>query len=237
MDEGKILLFNLSDGVLGEQTSQLLGQLIVSKIQMAVMSRVDTPAAARRPFYLYLDEFQTFTGVAETSYEKILSRARKYNLGLTLAHQQTGQLSNRLIQEILGNVSTIISFNVSSADAGKLSKEFLIDLGSEAQHIPADFLQTLKVGEAWGKIGKTVFPFKTWLADQRPDMIRAKEVIERSRMNYGSPASNDGVRPRKAQLIEKPAQNDPVKQPVLDVAPVLEVPKDDEPVIDPSKVF
>jgi hypothetical protein len=68
-------------------------------------------------------------------------------------------------------------------------------------------------------------------------MIRAKEVIERSRMNYGSPASNDVVRPRKAQLIEKPVQNDPVKQPVLDVAPVLEVPKDDEPIIDPSKVF
>jgi hypothetical protein len=61
MDEGKILLVNLSDGIIGEQTAQLLGQLIISKIQMAVMSRADTPAAARRPFYLYLDEFQTFT--------------------------------------------------------------------------------------------------------------------------------------------------------------------------------
>jgi hypothetical protein len=94
MDEGKIVLFNLSDGILGEQSSQLLGQIIVSKMQLAAMSRVDTPAAHRRPFYLYLDEFQTFTGVAETSYEKLLSRARKYNLGLVIAHQQTGQISS-----------------------------------------------------------------------------------------------------------------------------------------------
>src|SRR5918997_517016 len=143
MDEGKILLFNLSDGALGEQTSQLLGQLIVSKIQMAGMSRGDTPAAARRPFYLYLDEFQTFTGVAETSYEKILSRARKYLLGLPLAHQQTGQISNSLMQEILGNVSTIIAFSVSSADSTKLCKEFVVDMGVEAQHMPSEELLRL----------------------------------------------------------------------------------------------
>jgi hypothetical protein len=230
MDEGKILLFNLSDGVLGEQTSQLLGQLIVSKIQMAVMSRVDTPAAARRPFYLYLDEFQTFTGVAETSYEKILSRARKYKLGLTLAHQQTGQISNSLMQEILGNVSTIIAFTVSSADATKLCKEFVMDFGVEADHIPDDFLLTLKVGEAFGKIGKTVFPFKTWLADQQPDMFRAQEVIERSRMNYGRPASGE-VQPVKTRISEKPAPNGTTQQ------PGLEVPKDDVPLGNPSQVY
>jgi hypothetical protein len=92
MDEGKILLFNLSDGLIGQQTAELLGQLIVSKLQLAAMSRMDIPKAARRPFYLYMDEFQTFTGVNETSYEKMLSRARKYELCLTLAHQQTGQV-------------------------------------------------------------------------------------------------------------------------------------------------
>jgi len=103
MDNGKILLFNLSDGLLGEQVSQLLGQLIVSKIQMAVMSRFDTPAKSRRPFYLYLDEFQTFTGVNQHSYEKLLSRARKYKLGLVLAHQQTGQLSTELFKLHFGH--------------------------------------------------------------------------------------------------------------------------------------
>jgi hypothetical protein len=77
MDEGKILFFNLSDGILGEQASQLLGQIIVSQFQLAAMSRADIPKAKRRDFYLYLDEFQTFTGVAETSYSAMLSRARK----------------------------------------------------------------------------------------------------------------------------------------------------------------
>ena len=232
MDEGKILLFNLSDGILGEQTSQLLGQLIVAKLQMAVMSRVDTPAAARRPFYLYLDEFQTFTGVAETSYEKMLSRARKYSLGLCLAHQQTGQLSNSLMQEILGNVSTIIAFNVSSADATKLCKEFVMSIGAEADHIPDDFLLTLKVGEAWGKIGKTVFPFKTWLADQQPDMIRAKKVIERSRMTYGRSASANDVRVNGTSRIR-------VQQAQNGTAPALPVPiiPDDDDDINPSQVY
>src|SRR5262249_10827804 len=81
MDEGKILLFNLSDGLLGEQIAQTLGQLIVAKLQLAVWSRVDVPPEKRRPFYLYMDEFQTFTGVSGASYAQILSRARKYNLG------------------------------------------------------------------------------------------------------------------------------------------------------------
>jgi Type IV secretion-system coupling protein DNA-binding domain len=107
MDEGKILLFNLSDGLIGQQTAELLGQLIVSKLQLAAMSRMDIPKAARRPFYLYMDEFQTFTGVNETSYEKMLSRARKYELCLILAHQQTGQIPKLLMREILGNVSTM----------------------------------------------------------------------------------------------------------------------------------
>jgi hypothetical protein len=202
---------------------------------MAVMSRVDTPAAARRPFYLYLDEFQSFTGVAEASYEKILSRARKYNLGLTLAHQQTGQIPNTLLQEVLGNVSTMIAFSVSATDAAKLCREFVVSRGGlEADHIPDDFLLTLKVGEAWGKIGKTVFPFKTWLADQNPDPIRAKEVMERSRMNYGRPANDEARTVRRTpRVIEKQAQNgtSPAK------LTVQEVPVDDDPFLDPSKVF
>ena len=184
MDDGKILLFNLSDGILGEQTSQLLGQLIVSKIQMATMSRADTPSRARVPFYLYLDEFQTFTGVNADSYEKLLSRARKYNLGLILAHQQTGQISQDILRDILGNAATILSFNVSYDDAKKLSHEYILE-GEEQQTIqPEEFLR-LQTGQAIGKIGKTVFHLQTALMDKSPDPIRAKEVIEASRRNYG----------------------------------------------------
>jgi len=122
MDEGKIILFNLSDGILGEAASLLIGQFIVSKFQTATMSRADETKAFRKPFYLYLDEFQNFCGIASKSYEKILSRARKYRLGLILAHQQTGQIPLELMREIFGNVSTMISFQVSQADASKLGK-------------------------------------------------------------------------------------------------------------------
>jgi hypothetical protein len=227
MDEGKILLFNLSDGILGEQTSQLLGQLIISKIQLAVMSRVDTPAAQRRPFYLYLDEFQTFTGVAETSYDKILSRARKYKMSITLAHQQTGQLSNDLMREILGNVSTLITFGVSYNDAVKLANEYVSDsFGS----IPPEELIRLKTGEAWVKIDRNILPLRTYLAPQQPDYRRASQVIMRSRRNYGH--GENGYRwnhrepweisPDIKQIPEKSHDDEPL---------------DDEPPIDPSKVF
>jgi hypothetical protein len=100
MDDGKILLFNLSDGLLGEAASQLIGQFIVSKFQTATMSRANESKIERMPFYLYLDEFQNFCGIASKSYEKLLSRARKYRLGLILAHQQTGQLPLELMREI-----------------------------------------------------------------------------------------------------------------------------------------
>jgi hypothetical protein len=215
MDEGKILLFNLSDGILGEQTSQLLGQLIVSKIQLAVMSRADTPAAARRPFYLYLNEFQTFTGVNESSYEVILSRARKYQLGLVLANQQTHQLSSDLLHAILGNVATLITFNVSHDDAVRLSREYVIAEGGVEYIPPEDFLQ-LKTGEAIAKIGRNVFPLRTYLADKKPDSIRAKEVIERSRINYG--------------MNVKPV----VKEVVVEQATAI---KPGEEAIDPSRIF
>jgi hypothetical protein len=200
MDDGKILLFNLADGLIGEQTAELLGQLIVSKIQLAAMSRMDIPKAARRPFYLYMDEFQTFTGVNETSYEKMLSRARKYELCLILAHQQTGQIPKLLMREILGNVSTLIAFNISHVDATQLTQEYPVDMGREIAYVPVEEFVSLKVGEAWGKIGKSVFPLKTALAPQQPDFTRTKTVIERSRQNYGikshpSPATTNGKKP------------------------------------------
>jgi Type IV secretion-system coupling protein DNA-binding domain len=185
MDEGKILLFNLSDGLIGQQTAELLGQLIVSKIQLAAMSRMDVPKAARRPFYLYMDEFQTFTGVNETSYEKMLSRARKYELCLILAHQQTGQIPKLLMREILGNVSTLIAFNISHVDATIFTQEYPVDMGGKIDYVPVEEFVSLPVGQAWGKIGKSVFPLKTALAPQQPDFTRTKDVIERSRQNYG----------------------------------------------------
>lgn len=185
MDSGKVLLFNLSDGILGEINSQLLGQLIVSKFQTATMSRADLSKGERKPFYLYIDEFQTFTGVATTSYEKILSRARKYRLGLILAHQQTRQIPLELLREIFGNVSTMISFNVSQRDASTLTKEFISDYNGEIIHVPEEAFLDLKVGEAYCKIGRHSFFMSTYLADQYPDLQRARFIVEESRKSYG----------------------------------------------------
>jgi hypothetical protein len=204
MDEGRILLFNLSDGILGEQNSQILGQLVISKFQLAVMSRASQAKHARAPFYLYVDEFQTFTGVSAASYEKMLSRARKYNLRLILAHQQTGQISTGLLKEILGNVSTSICFAVSREDAAKFSKEFVTTYNGEIERIPEEAILRLRVGQAFCKIGQHCFPMHTYLADQHPSQARARFVIERARNNYGrsaiSPAAsrNQPARTREA---------------------------------------
>jgi len=186
MDEGKILLFNLSDGILGQENSQLMGQLVVSKFQQALMSRASIPKKQRRSFTLYIDEFQTFTQAASESYEKILSRARKYKMVLVLAHQQTKQIPDHLLREILGNVGTIISFNVSQFDAQKISKEFIDEnIFGEITKLEPEELLTLETGEAFCKIGKNFFKMKTYLADQYPDFNRAEQVIESSKRNYG----------------------------------------------------
>lgn len=193
MDEGKIAFFNLSDGILGEQTSQLLGQLIVSKFQLAVMGRANMAKKKRRRFYLYIDEFQAFTSTASTSYEKLLSRARKYRLSLTLAHQQTGQIPPGLLKEIFGNVSTMISFVVSREDAKRLSPELISTSGLEVKKVDPDALVALRVGSTYAKIGTTTLPMRTQLVTRSPNWAIKEDAVERSRTNYGTPAQ--GTRP------------------------------------------
>ncbi len=190
MDEGKILLFNLSDGILGEVASQLIGQLIVSKFQTATMSRADTTKTKRKPFYLYLDEFQNFCGLASKSYEKILSRARKYKLGMILAHQQTGQIPLDLLREILGNVSTLVSFNVSQSDAVKISREFISQYDNEILSLPADELLRLPIGQTFCRIGKNTFPMSIPKMTDTPDFSIAEKVISVSRNRYGISREN-----------------------------------------------
>jgi hypothetical protein len=189
MDTGKILLFSLPDGILGEQTAQLLGQLIVSRIQLATLSRMDSARASRRPFYLYLDEFQTFIGVAETSYSKLLSRGRKYAFGLILAHQNTGQITKEILDNILGNVTTMITFGVAYGDAMRLSQQYIMKMGNEMKPLPTEELVSQKVGEAIGRVGQTVFTLSTPLAPQEPDHERAASIIERSAQNYSGIAT------------------------------------------------
>lgn len=122
MDEGKILVVNLSKGLIGEDNAGILGAFLVTKVQLAAMSRSDIPDVKdRRPFYLYVDEFQNF---ATDSFAVILSEARKYGLNLTVANQYISQMTDSVRDAVFGNVGTTISFRVSADDAPILSKQF-----------------------------------------------------------------------------------------------------------------
>ena len=121
MNDGKILLLNLSQGKLGEDNSSLLGAMIITKLQLAAMNRVDLPEEQRRDFYLYVDEFQNF---ATTSFIKILSEARKYRLNLIVANQYMAQVPEDVRAAIFGNIGSLLSFIVGAQDAFYLAKEF-----------------------------------------------------------------------------------------------------------------
>jgi hypothetical protein len=133
MDEGRILLCNLSKGKLGDLNAQLLGMVMVSKLQMSAMSRVDIPEEERRDFYLYVDEFQNFVTESFTS---ILSEARKYRLCLIIAHQYISQITKMsgggkgkqedtsIRDAVFGNVGSMLTFKIGAQDAEYMAKEF-----------------------------------------------------------------------------------------------------------------
>lgn len=121
MDEKKILIVNLSRGLIGEDNAALLGSLLVTKIQLGAMSRADIPPEQRTPFYLYVDEFQNF---ATDSFAVILSEARKYGLNLTVANQYISQMSMEVRDAVFGNVGSIISFRTSADDGRVMLKYF-----------------------------------------------------------------------------------------------------------------
>jgi CxxC-x17-CxxC domain-containing protein len=120
MDNQKIFIINLAKGRIGEDYSALLGAMLITKIQLAAMERVDIVEKDRKDFYLYVDEFQNF---ATESFAGILSEARKYRLNIILAHQYIGQLEETVRDAIFGNVGTLICFRVGAADAEFLEKE------------------------------------------------------------------------------------------------------------------
>jgi len=126
MDSGKILIINLSKGLIGEDASRLLGTLLVTEIQLAAMARAKKPESERRDFYFYIDEFQNFS---TESFADILAEARKYRLNLILAHQYMDQLEREIKSAVLGNVGTIVIFRVGADDAKELENEFLPEYG------------------------------------------------------------------------------------------------------------
>lgn len=121
MDGGSILLVNLSKGQVGDDSASLLGAFLVTTIGLAAFSRANVPADERRPFYVYVDEFQSFTTL---SIANMLSELRKYGVGLTIAHQYLFQLEPEIRHAVLGNAGTLISFRVGAEDAPYMSREF-----------------------------------------------------------------------------------------------------------------
>jgi len=121
MDEGKVLLVNLAKGRIGEDSSSLLGGMLVTTIGLAAYGRAEVDVANRRDFFAYIDEFQSFTTLALAN---MLSEMRKYRLGFTVAHQYLHQLTPDIRHAVLGNAGTLISFRAGAEDAPYLAREF-----------------------------------------------------------------------------------------------------------------
>jgi hypothetical protein len=119
--KSEVLLVNLAKGRIGEDSSSLLGGLLVTMIGLAAFSRADTPPAERRDFYVYIDEFQNFTTLALAN---MLSELRKYRVAFTVAHQYQHQLEPDVRHAVLGNAGTVISFRLGAEDSPHLAREF-----------------------------------------------------------------------------------------------------------------
>jgi len=181
MDDGKILILNLSKGKVGEDASRILGALLITKLQLAAMSRVDIPEEQRRDFYLYVDEFQNF---ATESFVNILSEARKYRLSLVLAHQYITQMEETVRDAVFGNIGTLVSFRVGAEDAEWIEKEFtpefiaqdLVNLGK--YNIYLKLMIDGLAGRAFSAITLPPFP--------EPEKSNKEKIIKVSRERYGT---------------------------------------------------
>jgi len=182
MDNRKILIMNLSKGLIGEDASALLGAMMVTKIQLAAMERVDTPEDQRKDFYLYVDEFQNF---ATESFANILSEARKYRLSLVLANQYIEQVPEAVQNAIFGNCGTLIAFRVGAKDAKSLVEEMGTFDEEDFTNLPkySIYLKLMIDGLAGQAFSATTLP---------PEELSegdAKKLVRVSRERYAKPKS------------------------------------------------
>ena len=181
MDKKKIFIMNLSKGMIGEENSRLIGAMLITKIYLAAMSRVDISEKERSDFYLYVDEFQSF---ATESFKDILSEARKYRLNLILAHQYIAQMDETVRDAVFGNIGTLITFRVGAYDAETLEKEFapefyvqdLVNLG-----FASIYLKLMIDGIASRPFSAATLPPTIFRAESYVD-----EIVEKSRTKYAT---------------------------------------------------
>lgn len=180
MDNRKILLVNLAQGKLGEESSALLGGMLITRLQSTAMERIDIPIDQREDFFMYVDEFQNY---ATDSFAKILSEARKFRLNLIMTNQYIDQIPLTVRQAIFGNVGTLASFVVSQADAAILANEF-------APIFSAEDLVSLEAHSMYVKLaidGMTSKPFSAKSLDLRYQPLNMRDtIVARSREKYGT---------------------------------------------------
>ena len=183
MDEGRILLVNLSKGRIGDDTSALLGSFLVTALQLAAMGRAAISEADRRDYYLYVDEFQNY---ATDSFATILSEARKYRLNLTIANQYLGQLEESTLAAVFGNIGTLITFQVGAQDAEIVVKQLsgslqLQDLLTLPRY--ASYVRLLIDGQPSRPFSMQTLPPQ----GRRSDPRRPSAIRRYSRQRYARP--------------------------------------------------
>ncbi len=193
MDEGKIFFANLSKGRLGSDDSNILGSMLVTRMQFEAMRRIRIPEEERRYFNLYVDEFQNFA--AAGSFASILSEARKYHLCLNLTHQYIAQLPEEVQDAVFGNVGTIISFALGAPDAKVMAQEF-------APYFTEEDIINLDAYNVYMELmveGMSSRPFSavTLPRPETPEDNRSEEILGKSREKYGRPKE------RVAEAISK----------------------------------
>ncbi|MEK9157993.1 MAG: DUF87 domain-containing protein [Patescibacteria group bacterium] len=206
MDEGKILIVNLSKGAIGEDASRLIGALLITKIQLAAMSRVDIPESERRDFYLYVDEFQNF---ATESFANILSEARKYHLNLVVAHQYITQMEEEVRDAVFGNVGTLVTFRVGAEDAEFLEKWYapdfaaadIVNLGKREMYIKLMVDGITSKGFS-ARTSDSLKPMEDShqddaIAFSRENYASSREAVEKSVSDWATPVAPAPSAPRE----------------------------------------
>jgi GTPase SAR1 family protein len=217
MDKGQILLVNLSKGLLSEMDVQLLGMLIIGRIFCSAMERASVPVHERRPFRMFIDEFQNFTTDTVTS---LLSEARKYRLYLTLAHQNLAQISSgtgrqSILEAVLGNVGSLLLFRLGAIDALKMEAYTKPELEAEdLQELP-DYQAAARL-QINNRLSRP-FVLKTLPVSAKVDAAESRTIIQESKGKYTRPTVKveEGLLRRRTSYSEW--QNDQAENQMTEI--------------------
>ena len=207
LNSGKILLANLSTGMLTEKIANVLGSFLVTKVVNAAFRRATLPPEQRRPFHLYVDEFQNFVNMS-VGFERVLSEARKYQLCLAgLANQYVGQLSPSVRQAIFGNIGVMVVFRLGVEDANIAAKEMGVFEATE--------IMNLELGEAIARAGgsKTAYNMKTYPEPSPADIDSSQAIRRRMHQLYAKPRAEveqelEAIAKESVDESNKPADSD-----------------------------